>query len=243
MSIGAGQAAWKLAYQISPIILNNGIAQNVPGGMLPIISITEALNFTVGILSGGENIELDDFFANYQPIPGGTLIDQDIGEYPFANQSVAANAVIAKPLKIPMLMICPVRESLGYFTKTATMLAFQQALQQHNQSGGTYTIVTPSAFYANCVMRGMTDVTAGDSKQVQWMWRLDFEQPLLTLAQAQQAENSMMNKITNGTQTDGSLSGLQPTVGSPASLAVGGVVSAASTSGAGTVAQAVPGGS
>ena len=77
--------------------------------MLPIISITEALNFTVGILSGGENIELDDFFANYQPIPGGTLIDQDIGEYPFANQSVAANAVIAKPLKIPMMMICPVR--------------------------------------------------------------------------------------------------------------------------------------
>ena len=121
------------------------------------------------------------------------------------------------------------------------MLALQQALQQHNQKGGTYTIITPSAFYANCVMRGMTDVTAGDSKQVQWMWRLDFEQPLLTLAQAQQAENSMMNAITSGTQTDGSLTGLASAT-TPSSLAVGSVVPAASTSGAGTVAQAIPGG-
>lgn len=227
-----GLAAFKLAFQLSPIVLNNGIASAIPGGSLPIIAITEALDFTVGILSGGENIELDDFFANFQPIPGGNIISQLIGKYPFANQSVAANAVIAQPLQISMLMVCPVREPLGYYTKVATMLALQAALKQHNLSGGTYTIVTPAAFYDNCVMLSMTDVSNTESKQVQNAWRLDFEQPLLTLQQAQQQMNSTMSKISSGTQTDGSTSGLSSTLGSPSTAATPTVVPSATTSAA-----------
>lgn len=203
----SGLAAWKLNYQISPIILNNGIANNIPGQMLPIIAITEANNYEDGILDSGENIELDDFFANFQVIPGDTIIDQQIGHYPFANQAIAANAVIAQPLKVSLLMVCPVQKNGGYAEKLSIMLSLQASLKQHNATGGTYTIVTPSAFYADCVMISLTDVSSSESKQVQNAWRWDFEQPLLTLQQAQQAYNSAMGKIGAQVQTDGALSG------------------------------------
>ena len=238
MPLSAGAAAFRLAFAVSPIILNGGVAAAIPGGMLPLISVTEAANFAAGILSGGDDIGLEDFFAYYQPLPGGTLVDQQIGHYPFANQAVAANAVIAQPLKIGLLMICPVKPPGAYSTKLATMMALQATLKQHNATGGTYTIVTPSAFYADCVMTAMTDVTAGAGKQVQWQWRLDFEQPLLTLQQAQQQQNAMMSKVSAGIQTNGATSGAGSTVGSPFSLAAPSVIPAASGAPAATTAVA-----
>jgi hypothetical protein len=229
MSFSAGGAAFKLAFQLSPIILTNGIAANIPGGALPIIAITEALNFPVGILSGGENIELDDFFANFEPLPGASTVDNQIGNYPFANQAVAANAIIAQPLTISMQMICPARQAVGYATKLATMMALQAALTQHNASGGTYVIATPSFIYVDCIMTGMRDASQQQSKQAQNTWQLDFVKPLLTLEQAQQAQNSLMSKITNGTAINGqpTWSGLDNTVGQPPSLAATSVVPAA----------------
>lgn len=227
MSFSPGLAAYKLSFQLSPIILTGGIAQNVPGGMLPIISITEALNFTLGLLSGGRSLELDDFFANFGPVPGGKLISNQLGRYPFANQAVAANAIIAQPLPISLLMHIPVRQPGGYAAKLATMMTLKQTLAQHSQSGGTYTVATPSYFYTNCILLDLHDVSASGSKQAQNAWQFDFEQPLLTLAQAQQAQNSMMSKISSGVQTDGATSGLAPTVGSPQSMAASSVVPAA----------------
>ena len=35
-----GQAAYKLAFEISPITLTGGVAQNIPGGMLPVLAIS-----------------------------------------------------------------------------------------------------------------------------------------------------------------------------------------------------------
>jgi len=234
------RAAFQLSFQLSPIILTNGIATNIPGGMLPIIALTEALNFTDGLLSGAD-INLDNFFANFEPLPGSTLVDQEVGHYPFANQAVAANAVIVQPLKISMRMICPVRDTLGYAVKLATMMALQTALNQHNSSGGTYTIATPSYFYTNCLMLNFRDVTSGESNQTQYEWQMDFEQPLLTLQQAQQAQNSLMNKITGGTAINGqpAWSGLSTTVGQPPSLAAASVIPAASGAGAAGVSGVV----
>lgn len=230
MSGGAGLDAYKISFEISPIILTGGIAQYVPGGMLPIISITEALNFTVGLLSGGGDKSLDNYFAHFRPLPGGALIRQKIGKYPFANQAVAANAVIADPLNISMMMIVPARNAAGYATKLATMMALQATLAQHNNSGGTYTVATPSYIYTNCVMLNMVDSSSAVTKQAQSQWQLDFEVPLLTLGQAAQAQNSLMNRISSGTAIDGqpAWSGLAPTVGQPASLATSSVVPAAS---------------
>lgn len=232
MGVSVGLAAFKLSTQLCPIILNNGIAANIPGGgMLPIIAITEALNFLDGILSGGSNIGLDDFFANYQVLPGDTIVDQQIGHYPFANQAVAANAVIAQPLRVSLLMICPVRQSFGYAVKLATMMALKEALAKHNASGGTYTVITPSTFYPNCVLLRLEDVTNGESKQLQNAYRWDFEQPLLTQQQAslaEQALNATMSKNAVGVQNDGSLFGLAQSINSPFAAQTGALIPSAS---------------
>lgn len=244
MSISFGLAAFKLSFQLSPIILTGGVANAIPGGMLPIIALTEALNFFDGLLSGGDNLtNLDDFFANFHPLPGSTLIAQDIGKYPFANQTVAANAVIVKEKSIGVRMICPARQEAGYALKLATMTALVATLEQHNASGGTYTIATPSYIYTNCVFLRMTDTSDARSKQAQNTWQLDFERPLLTLQNALQVQNNLMSQITNGTALQGApaWSGLGPTTGNPLSLAGPSVVPAATNPAGAVVASPLTG--
>lgn len=206
----------------------------MPGGVLPIIVITQALSFVEGLLSGAEDLDLDDFFANFHPLPGSKLASNQFGQFPFANQAVAANARIAQPFTISMRMICPARDEAGYALKLATMTALQAALAQHDSLGGTYTIATPSYFYTNCVLLEMTDTSAGDSQQAQNTYQLDFWQPLLTLTSAQQAQNNLMSQITNGTAINGTpaWSGLSPTVNAPVSIgAVGTIPAAGGTAG------------
>ena len=238
MPISAGEAAWKLTFQLSPVILTGGIASSIPGALLPIISITEAINFTEGLLSGSENLELDDFFANFQPVSGARIIDNDFGKYPFANQAVAANAIIANPLAISMRMLCPVRNDAGYAAKLATIMALQTTLAQHNNLGGTYIVATPSFIYDNCIMLALTDVSGQHSKQPQTEWQWDFAVPLLTQAQAQQAQNALMSKISAGTPVSGdppSATGLAPQVGYQPGIAGPSVAPAASNLGGANV--------
>jgi len=219
MGLSAGAASYRIAFELSPIILVNGIAQNFPGQILPIMFITQALDFASGIL-GGADIDLESFFARFVPLPGSTLISQQLGEYPFANQNVAANAVIFDPLNISFRMICPAFGDGSYALKLATMTTLQASLSAHNQAGGTYLLITPSFIYQDCVMLRMHDVTAGQSAQVQTAWQMDFRQPLLTLQSALAAQNSLMSQITNGTMVAGqpAWSGAQA-VSNPLSLA------------------------
>lgn len=235
MALSAGEVAWKITFQISPIIFTGGIAALIPGSMLPIVLITQALSFTEGILSGAEDLDLDEYFAHFEPLPGSTLINQSIGKYTFANQQVAANAVIRQPLRISMRMICPARGESGYALKLATMTALQAVFAQHNQLGGTYTVATPSYFYTNCVMSdpGMTDTSAGGSQQRQNTYQLDFEQPLLTLQDAQAAQNNLMAQITAGNPVGSSPSwtGLSPAVNNPSSLGTIGQIPASTNTG------------
>jgi hypothetical protein len=214
MSLSAGELAFRLSFQLSPILFTGGIAAQM-GGVLPIILITEAFSFVGGILSGAEDIDPDNFFANFVPVAGSTLIDQQIGKYPFANQAVAANAVITQPLRISLRMICPARGPAGYALKLATMTALQAAFKYHNASGGTYTIATPSFFYTNCLMSspGMTDISNNASLQAQNTYELSFEQPLLTLQDAQQAQSNLMQTITNATSA-----GSNPTWSGPGAI-------------------------
>jgi hypothetical protein len=237
--MGLLKTAFQLTYEISPVILTGGIAQNIPGGMLPIVSITEAANFITGLLSGGDAFDLDDFFAHFVPLTGADLIKQRIGEYSFANQATAANAVITDPLLVSLKMICPARGSGGgYLSKLATMTALQAALAQHNVSGGTYIIATPSYFYTNCVMLGMKDISSSSTAQPQTEWQFDFKQPLLTLQAANQAQNNQMGKLSSGTQVsaDGTggigWSSFAPTVNTPPSIVAGSVVGSGQNLGA-----------
>lgn len=148
-------------------------------------------------------MSLDDYFGQFEPAAGASLISQEIGHYPFANQAVAANAVIAQPLRISMIMICPARTAGGYAAKQSVMTGLQNSLANHNSLGGTYSVMTMSYIYTNCLLTNLEDVTAGDSNQFQAKWRFDFEQPLLTLQQAQAAQNALMAKLGSGTAING----------------------------------------
>jgi hypothetical protein len=254
MGISPGFAQWKLAYGISPIIFVGGIAANMPGGQMPIISITDAAAFAAGPIAqieasvsvqiGGVSIGasvgasigddqgdpgLDGYFASYEPLPGGTLEDFEYGRYPFANQSVAANAVIQEPLAVSLLMICPVKGDQTWQEHLSTITALQSAMSQHAALGGSYSVATPKFPYTNGLLTKFADVTAGEGLQPQSRWQLDFFFPLITLQQAQAAQNGLMSKLTSGTQLPGSVGGataaLQSVVGAlPAGLSPGGAV-------------------
>lgn len=189
------RSIFQLAYEISPIFLTNGIAQIIPGQMLPIVAITEAASFAGNILEGNGVPNLDQFISRFRPLPGSTLIENEIGDYPFANQTVAANAIIAKPLRISMLMNSPSNQGGGYVSKLITFTALKAALDEHNQSGGTYTILTPSYAYTNCIMTHMVDVSRPDSQQAQNAWQFEFVKPLLTANEAQSVLNTLMSKM------------------------------------------------
>ena len=195
-----GTAQFALSYQLCPIIFCGGIAQNIPGGVMPITQITESDSFPSGLLSSGGPPSLSDYFANFIPLPGATLGENAIGEYPFANQAVAGNAIIAQPLVVSCLMICPARDPSGYAAGTAIMAALVSAMAQHDSLGGTYTYVTPKFFYTDLARIRMVDVSSAESKQAQNAYQIDFRKPLLTLQAAQAAQNTLMSKISSGTK-------------------------------------------
>jgi hypothetical protein len=207
MSLTAGMAAYKSAFQISPIFLTGGIAKNMPGGTLPLTVITEALNLGSLVAGFGSGPSTDSFFANFQPLPGGTMIENKFGLYAMANQNVAANAVIGQPLVISMLMIVPIRSPAGWATKLATMMALQFALTNHVNSGGTFLVLTPALIYPDCLLRVVRDVTEQSSTQPQVKWQIDFFAPLLTADRAASAQNAQMSQLSAGLPNPGNNSG------------------------------------
>lgn len=229
MSYTPGLVAWKLAFQLSPIVLVNGWAANFPYGMLPIIAITEAANFPLGLLSGG-NVNLDRFFANYQPLPGSSLIEQDVGEYPFANQAVAANAVITRPRTVSMVMVCPAQNRFGYWERLAIITALKEVFDRHNSSGGTYIVATPSYIYTNCLMLRMVDTSVGSTKQPQNAWQIDFRRPLITIEEASAAQSGLINLISSATPIPGNPANVgwsSAGIGNASSVLTPGIVPAA----------------
>ncbi|WP_230492471.1 hypothetical protein [Martelella alba] len=164
------------------------------------MALTQAANFLVGLLSGTVDVDLDSYFCKFYPLPGSTMINNQIGQYPFANLTVAANAILAQPNNVSMLMSCPVNTSGGYITKFVTINALQAALSQHCSLGGTFIVATPSYVWDNCILTRVTDVSGSASKQPQQQWRFDFEQPLITQAAAEQVLNNLMSKISSGQQ-------------------------------------------
>lgn len=190
-------AQYNLAFQVSPIILQGGIAANAQGGLLPII----ALYGELGLFSS--KADASQFFAQYLPLPGGTLINNSVSTQPMANQQVAGNAIIQEPLSISMLMIAPATPTNSYVTKLATWTALQGSLQQHCAAGGTFSIATPAFVYNDCILTGMTHLATPEGHQQQIEYQLDFFKPLLTLSAAQAAQQQLISKITNGGQITG----------------------------------------
>lgn len=196
-----GEVAFKLAFQICPIYLTGGIAGSMPGATVPLISFTQGDIFG-SILDIGLSSEedLDRFFAHFRPLPGATLLNNSVGQFPFANRAVAANAIIFEPLQVSLLMTCPVQTLGGYPMRQSTLSSLKRTLDAHNLAGGTYSIATPGYLYTDCLFVRMTDASTGETKQVQYQYQLDFLQPLVTQEGAQQAYNNLMSVIGAQTQ-------------------------------------------
>ena len=208
----------QLSFQVCPIILTGGSASQMAGGMLPMLSLfgvnqgqslaPDILPFQMG--------SLDDAFAAFNVLPGGTLVAQSIGKYPFANQWVAANAVIREPLTLSVIMDTPMRGPNAWIQKHQVFTALKAALDSHNNSGGTYTVATPAFQYDNLIMLALTDNSRGSNSLPQNAWRFDFEKPLVSMAELGAAQNQMMSNLTNGFATDGNPTALR--TGTPANV-------------------------
>jgi hypothetical protein len=199
-----GREAFRLSYDISPITLVGGIAG--VGGVLPIVSILQPGAFSDGLLQpANQNISLDDFVAHFVVMPGGTLGEYTVGKYPFANQYVAANAVIFQPIHVSLRMIAPAQTNGGYPSKLPLFSALKATIDQHMAIGGVFTVATPAFTYTNGILTpALRDVTgSGGGSQVQVEWEWPFEFPLITSAQAQTAQNSLMAKTTAGVKIQG----------------------------------------
>ena len=192
MSTNIGKSIYQTAYELSPIILSGGLAKLIPGEMLPIVAITQAANFGFNLLTGNTPFDTNNFFGHFRPLPGATLVDNEVAMYPFANQSYAANAIIAKPLRLSMLMNCPSNIEGGYVSKLITFSALKMALDKHNQLGGTYIIATPSYVYLGCLLTNLVDVSRPDSQQPQNAWQFEFMQPLT----AEQPTNTLSRLVS-----------------------------------------------
>lgn len=215
---------YRLGFEISPVILTDGVASAIPGGMLPIVALTQAASFVTGLISGADRLtDLDKYFCHWRVAPGGTMVSYDIGKYPFANQTVAANALLAQPLNLTLNMTAPLNDNTGAMTKLATLSALQAVLQAHANLGGTYIVATPSMIYSACILKQVRDVTSTGKATPQEEWQWDFEQPLVTESAAASAVNSFMGKIGNGDRvTDSAWTNTKSALGN---TSLGGTVS------------------
>lgn len=207
---------FKYQFSINPIILVQGAASAMPGARLSIVSFLQSDYFLSGPTGTAFNSNYDDYFAQFEVMPGGTLVSNQYGEYPFANIAVAANAVITQPLTVSLLMTAPVKSQGGYAAKLALMTSLQAALANHVNQGGTFDVLTPSYYYRDLVLLGLRDVSGGSTKQTQVQWQWDFRQPLVTSVAAQGAQNSLMQRMQAQTMVVGdppSYSGPQTAVG------------------------------
>jgi hypothetical protein len=198
----------QLFYQVCPIILTGGAISQVSGGVLPMLSLFYSTGSALELPYDID--DLDNAFGAFNVLPGGTLVAQTIGKYPFANQSVAANAMIREPLTLSVIMDTPMRGPDAWNKKQSVMTALKLALDGHNNAGGMYTVATPAFIYQNLVMTALTDNSRGNNSLPQNAWRFDFEGPLITIAAAQGSQNQLMQKISNQVYNPGNITGAQP---------------------------------
>jgi hypothetical protein len=207
--------AWDLVYRVSPILLTGGLASSLTssfstsglfGSVLSSISSIgipiAAIIDPIGLLSA-DTLSTDDLFAHFTPIAGGTLLDFEAALFPYANQTVASNAMIQRELEISMTMECAYRGTGSMITRIAALAAFQATISAHVASGGLFTVLTPAMIYTNAQLLRITDISS-DPVTPQTLFQLDFRRPLITLADAAAASSTMMSKLSGGQQTNGS---------------------------------------
>lgn len=195
---------WDITFRVSPIILTGGIASSIPGGMLPIAALTNAVSLINGLLTGGtSSISLNELFAHFIQLPGGSLIANDVGRYPFFNQSVAANAVIQQPISVSLQMECGYRGEGYMLTKSPVIMALQSAISNHINKGGLFTVMTPGFIYTDMLCMGIEDVSPELNKPAT-LYQWDFYRPLTQTSEAAGTAGNLISKLTGGQVSTGS---------------------------------------
>jgi len=202
MALSSGWTDFKTAFEITPIILTGGIATGQGDG-LPIVALTNPGNFDDPVTSGSSP-SLDDYQFRYSPLPGSRLLKWQPGVYPFANQAIAANALIADPTNVSLIMYCPATANWPFSQRKTDITSLIASLQQHQIRGGLYTVVTPAYIWPASILLEILDVSGADNHQYQFAWQWNFYQPLTSLAAAQQAQNGLTSMLTNQTPPAGS---------------------------------------
>lgn len=201
MALSSGWAAFKNQFEISPILLTGGIATGQGDG-LPIVALTNNGGVN-GPISSGDSPSLDDFQFRYTPLPGSRLLKFQAGMYPFANQAIAANALIADPNNVSILMYCPATAKWPFSQRQSDISSLVSSLQQHQILGGQYSVITPAYIWPACILLELLDVSGADNHQYQYAWQWNFFQPLTSLQAAMQAQNGLAQTLTNQTQPAG----------------------------------------
>src|SRR3974377_623693 len=199
----------QLRFQVCPIILTGGAAAQVPGGMIAMLQLFSGTGGTNSLGLPFDIGDLDDAFGAFNVLPAGNLVNQQIAKYPFANQSVAANATIREPLTISIIMDAPMRGPSAWSRKQTIMTALKATLDNQNNLGGKYIFLIPAYMYENLIMLSLTDNSRGNNSLPQNAWRFDFEKPLVALEDLQGAQSQLMSKITGGSPTGGNTTGVQ----------------------------------
>lgn len=245
---------YKLMYQVAPIILTNGIVGE--GGVVNMLALTNPSVTQIGLngvipatatmisplvpsnfLSGAVTLDLDETFGSFTVSPGGSLLMQTVPKYPLADMTMAANAIVRDPITLSLLWDTPMRVPRtlaavavtdAWAIKFATMMALKGMLDQHNNLGGTYSVMTPAYTYTDLILTALTDVSRPGNPVPQNAWRFDFERPMvLTEQDVQNDQNLLLKRITAGVLTNGQTSGNQtPTIAQPLEATAASIIAA-----------------
>lgn len=219
-------ADFQLTYQVNPIVLVAGAAGT------GVMSLTSILN--PGGIGGAFA------FGSFRVLPGGTLIDNDNAKYPLATMAVAANAIITNPLRFAIEMATPASSSISLKQRLGAFKTLKSVLDNHISMGGYFNVATPAFLYTGCLLLNLSDasdVPDGAQTQTRWVW--NFEQPLLTVTQADAVVSEGMAKIAGQTYNAGDPPGSKPLLTSVSTPSIGQQVTPNADSSA-AVTQPIP---
>lgn len=201
-------ADFQLSYQVSPIVLVAGAAG------------TGVMNLSSLLNPGGTGGAFS--FGSFRVLPGGTIMDNEIAHYPLATMSVAANAIITNPLRVAVEMATPASSSISLQQRQGAFKTLKTTLDNHIALGGYFNVATPAFIYTGCLLLNLSDasdVPDGAQTQTRWVW--NFEQPLLTVQQADAVVSEGMAKIANQTYNAGDPPGNKPLLTSVSNPTIG----------------------
>lgn len=237
-----------LSFQTCPIVLVQGVAGS---GVMPISQLLNpsadsssiTANTSSGFVTGSDQSNdagSDSVFGSFRVLPGGTLMRNETAHFPLASQAVAANAVITQELAVSVEMVTPAGGDVSMSRRLSIFTSLKNVLDNHTAMGGYYNVATPAFIYTGCLLLDLvdgSDVPDGAQTQTKWIW--NFEQPLITLQQAQVAVNNAMGKIGDQTYNAGDPPGSKPLATSVSNPTIGQQVTPKSDNSAG-VTNTVP---